>query len=175
MTRETCNNADMVDVLDNGIKCLVWDFEQWRQHEDLFIKYMAADNTRAMTDMPDDELSIVQRMQLAQDRVENSGGIDPTGASSSVAGPVITEGSRFFDRVMAEVHRQGPMPFDNSECELIWKFVAVTPAEVINLFKGQGLHEHLCDPQARGVSPRFLADLAALTPGAPFVLSLIHI
>ena len=105
--------------------------------------------------------------------MESSGGIDPTGASSSAAGSVITEGSRFFDRVMAEVHRQGPMPFDASECELIWKFVAVTPAEVINLFKGLGLHEHMCDPQARGVPPKFLADLAALTPGAPFVRAAI--
>ena len=123
-------NSDMQRVLDNGIKCLVWDWSVVQNRKDEFLAMMSAANTRGRTDMMEDELLVAWRMQRAWAFLKNP----PKGAPVATA-PV---GSTQFERVLTRVKRHGPLAFNDEDCKCIWQFVCVVPPELLLLYKKLG-------------------------------------
>ena len=164
--RPSMCNEEMQEAMSKGLTCYVWAHETFVAFQEEFSAFMSAANTRALTDMAEDEMTLLHRMELAWTKVQASGGSDPVGGGPAAQ----TQGGRTtFERVMAEVHRTGAVAFSPEETRCLWEFLSNTPPEVLHVFKGLGLHAVIAKPAKWGVQPAFFKLLVAKTPVYPWL------
>ena len=134
-------NACLKDVFEHGIFMEVFDYADTVTYRDEFLQLMASDNLDSDMTMPEDEISVLQRMHHAM----------------RLATP--TEGSDLRSAVRHEVERYGCC-FSREDLNKFYDFCRTTPQEVLETFTGTGLHRLLCNPAAFYAPPTFFASLA---------------